>query len=642
MEMSAVRGLIKRARRRIRIQAALEGATTSSILASAAALVAVYAVRSELVAPRTGIAALVGAGLLIIAGAIIAATRALDDEQIARRIDRASNLADRLSTAIAFQRTLAVSTAAHVADRDNVDPHNDLTHGMMVAAIRDGILAAPRANIRAAAPLSWPRDVRVAAAFFAVSAVTAGLSLPVKHPYLAVVAPQRGGATGSDSSKDSAVLFDADEMAYIQTIVADLKSAAQRDQVPELDEFAATVEKLLAKANRGEITKEALLEQLAKAEQALDANSESKPDEIKQQLMVMGKALAGESSTAELGEALQKQDLTKAQDQLRKLADKVAGDKMSPRDKQRLSEQLAKAAQQMAKQAEDQQAKHDERAKKLADAIRRLENDKRQAKDDQQRRDIERRLDDKQRELQKLQKDEQDKQQSEQRRAVKRLQKDLEQAADNLHKRDPQASENLKEAARETGRVDRDQRKQATQQKLASQMDDLREAMRRAKQKNNKGPTDPFNKQGKDQDFIARARGHKSSGQAWRPNQAQANSGGGSGSGQNGGSASWGIGHDDNLTGDPTATSGNTKDEDIQGTAGANGASTRETILAAAQKGFAGVGYKKVYANYQRIVEEVMRTEKLPSSYKYYVKRYFAKIHPNVAGPSSDTESAQP
>ena len=68
---------------------------------------------------------------------------------------------------------------------------------------------------------------------------------------------------------------------------------------------------------------------------------------------------------------------------------------------------------------------------------------------------------------------------------------------------------------------------------------------------------------------------------------------------------------------------------------------TRQQLVAAAarvfaQKGFAGVGYKKVYADYQRIVEEVMRTEKLPSSYKYYVKRYFANIHPNMAAPPQD------
>ena len=30
-----------------------------------------------------------------------------------------------------------------------------------------------------------------------------------------------------------------------------------------------------------------------------------------------------------------------------------------------------------------------------------------------------------------------------------------------------------------------------------------------------------------------------------------------------------------------------------------------------------------------------MRNEKLPSSYKYYVKRYFANIHPNMAAPDA-------
>jgi hypothetical protein len=196
----------------------------------------------------------------------------------------------------------------------------------------------------------------------------------------------------------------------------------------------------------------------------------------------------------------------------------------------------------------------------------------------------------------------------------------------------------MKDAARETGRVDRDQRKQATQKKMSSQMDDLREAMRRAKQRGNKGPNDPFNKNGKNQDFIARARGQKGQGQAWKPGQGQRGLGQGQGQGQNGGqgsgsgqqSSTWGTGHDDNLTGDPTGKSGNTKDADLQGKQGDKGGSRRETILAAAQKGFASKSYQKVYQDYQRIVEEVMRTEKLPSSYKYYVKRYFAKIHPSM------------
>ena len=38
-----------------------------------------------------------------------------------------------------------------------------------------------------------------------------------------------------------------------------------------------------------------------------------------------------------------------------------------------------------------------------------------------------------------------------------------------------------------------------------------------------------------------------------------------------------------------------------------------------------------------------MRTEKLPSSYKYYVKRYFAKIHPSMAErrPTATQEDTQ-
>src|SRR5207237_804973 len=146
----------------------------------------------------------------------------------------------------------------------------------------------------------------------------------------------------------------------------------------------------------------------------------------------------------------------------------------------------------------------------------------------------------------------------------------------------------------------------------------------------------PFGKQGKNQDFAQRARGQKGSGQAWKPGQGQPGGkqpgqGQGQQPGQGGGQGgdSWGTEHDDNLTGDSTNKTGKTKDDDLQGTQGNKGTSRRETILAAAQKGFSSTSYKRVYADYEKIVEEVMRNEKMPSSYKYYVKRYFAKIHPN-------------
>jgi hypothetical protein len=164
---------------------------------------------------------------------------------------------------------------------------------------------------------------------------------------------------------------------------------------------------------------------------------------------------------------------------------------------------------------------------------------------------------------------------------------------------------------------------------MSSQMDDLREAMRRAKQKGNKGPNDPFGKQAKNNDFGKRARGQKGNNGAWKPGQGQQPGGQQpGGQGQQPGGKQWGTGHDDNLEADATNKSGDTKDQDLQGTSGNKGGSRRETILAAAQKGFASKGYQKVYQDYQKIVEEVMRNEKLPSSYRHYVKQYFSKIRP--------------
>jgi hypothetical protein len=167
-DTAAIQRLIHGTRFRIRAQWALEGATTATVAAAVLALVSIFAVRTETIAPATGIYALIAAGVVIVLGAVLSAARRLDDEYVARRIDRASNLADRLSTAIAFERVLAGERPA--------DP--DVTHELMHAAIRDGVRAAPRANIRAAAPFKAPRDWKAALGFLAASALAAGLAVP--------------------------------------------------------------------------------------------------------------------------------------------------------------------------------------------------------------------------------------------------------------------------------------------------------------------------------------------------------------------------------------------------------------------------------------------------------------------------------
>jgi len=805
-DTSAIQRLIGRARFRIRSQWALEGATTATILAAATSLIAIFAMRIDLVSRGTGIGLLIASVGIIVIGALLSASRKIDDEAVARRIDRASNLADRLSTAIAFHRTMGTATATAEGD--------DETEELMIAAIKDGVRAVPRANIEAAAPFAEPKDLRAAAGFLLVSALAAGLMIPrdnrepamfraapdharpgevvhligenlltgVASPVASVGARNTMGvpgvtaeAAGTDKAergfvptdasvylgpsdkarpvavldwtktsikiripddapigdtiltayigkkvlgpvtftvvdlkdtryhKENAVLLDPDERAYVDAILEQLKAAGQRDEVPELEDFAKKIEQLLIDAEMGKITKEQLLDALAKAEEALKKDAEPNEAEVQKAMAEMGKELAKEQVTKELGEALQKNDLQKAKEEMEKLADKLDPKELekkieelkkqlenkdlteqqkqdlqkkldemknekplTEKEKEKLQQKLEQVSEQMEKKDKDQKAKTEQMQQKLENEIKRLQKKKEEAKTEKEQLDAERQLAKKKDELQKLNKDQDDKEQSAQRQALKRLQKDIEKAAENLDKpqkdpnkskdeqdkeqeeREKQASRNMKDAARETGRVDQDQRKQSAQKKMSSQMDDLREAMRRAKQKGNKGPQDPFNKQGKNKDFQARARGQKGSGQAWKPGQGQGGPGQGQGQGQQPGGQGqqpggkqWGTGHDDDLVGDATQKTGNTKDQDLQGQQGSKGTSRRETILAAAQKGFAGVGYKKVYADYQRIVEEVMRTEKLPSSYKYYVKRYFAKIHPST-GDSSTTDEAVP
>jgi hypothetical protein len=494
----------------------------------------------------------------------------------------------------------------------------DTEHHKRLAAYTQ--LVTRLSNNRPVEVLEWSADrirVRVPAdAPFGETTLTAYVGRHTAGPLAFEVLDPRD----QNNFQAGAVLLDPDERAYVERILAELRTVARRDNVPELEDFASKIEQLLKDAEEGKVTKEKLLEALRKAEEALAQGKEPNQEEIDKQLGELGKELQKNQLTKELGQALTDKDLEKARQELEELARKLdpkekekelaelqkqldeqkslseqekqelqkkldelkqqLADKdkqltpqqkqelqkqieelqkkladndqklteqqkqelqkkidqlkqekpLTEQQKQELQKQLEQTAKQMQQQQKAQQQKSDQQKQKLEDEVRRLQKERDQAKTDQQRLDAERRLEKKKDELKQLQKNEDEKQQSAQREAIKRLQKDIEQAAQDLQKpkskeeseqeqeaRERQASQKLKDAARETGKVDSDKRKQATQRKIATQMDDLREAMQRAKQKGNKGPQDPFNRQGKNRDFAQRARGQKGSGDAWRP-----------------------------------------------------------------------------------------------------------------------------
>jgi chemotaxis protein histidine kinase CheA len=458
--------------------------------------------------------------------------------------------------------------------------------------------------------------------------------------------------------EEDAVALEEDDLDYVRDLLHDLKAVAKTDDAQALDEFAAKLEKLLEQAEKGELTKEQLLAKVDEAFEELSKGATPDPSEVNKDLQETGKELAKQEVTQELGRALEQGDLQKAKEELEKLAEKLDKNELSPEQKEQVAQAMDKAAEAFEKKEQQRDQKQAQQQQKLEEEKRTLEKKKEQAKNDQEREELERRLEKNKRELKQLEKEKQEREGSEQKRALKPLHKDMQKAAKEMQKKpqdqqeqqqqDQQASRNLRDVARETGRVDQDQRKQAAQKKVASQMEDLREALRRAKRRGSKGPSDPIGKN-KQSDFRRRAQGQKGSRQAWKPGQGQPGKGqqgqgqngqGQQGQGQNGQGQqgdSYGDEHDPNIVGDATGKSGDTKDESLSGVHG-KGPSRRETILAAAQKGFASRSYQQVFADYKTIVEEVMRAEKVPASKKFYVKKYFNNIKPHSVSPGADGE----
>jgi hypothetical protein len=94
------------------------------------------------------------------------------------------------------------------------------------------------------------------------------------------------------------------------------------------------------------------------------------------------------------------------------------------------------------------------------------------------------------------------------------------------------------------------------------------------------------------------------------------------------GGKSWGNEHDPRLTGKGTNPKMGTEDVQAAGLDTGQGASRSEVIQGAAQKGFRGGGYKKVYTEYRTSAEEQLHKDEVPPGMNDHVRRYFDLIRP--------------
>jgi hypothetical protein len=119
--------------------------------------------------------------------------------------------------------------------------------------------------------------------------------------------------------------------------------------------------------------------------------------------------------------------------------------------------------------------------------------------------------------------------------------------------------------------------------------------------------------------------GSNGAGSGQQPGQAGEK--GGNAAGQGGGQT-YGSGHDPNARGSASNLKSSTQDVSAVARDTGQGTASSEVIYGAAQRGFVGRGYQKVYTDYRSVAEQVMNQEQIPPGYRFYVQRYFQLIRP--------------
>ncbi len=597
----AVARIIGQTRRRVRTQRVMNALAITGTWWAMLATVFVYLLKVNWVTPQQFwfLFAATG-GLTLLLGMVVGLLR-LPAGQIAKKIDNAHQLHDRIGTALELSESPAPSD-------------------FMRAQIADAVARVPALSSKRAAPLRWPRDIRPLALVMICLSFVVLLRFPT--PEQKTIAP--------------AVLpklaVDPAELEPFQTLAQRMQEEALAQEQPELTELATELNKLYDQIQRKELTKKELFAKLAELEKKFMEGLDGNFDELLKKLKKVGRELKRETLTKDLGRELEQANLKNAQQELKKLAERL--DKMNQKQQKALARSLKRAAKQKLDTASMKQ-----KLAKLKKQIRRLKKKMQRKKDQLTRRRLRR----KKRQLQRLNRQMSKRQQ--QNRQLQRLNRQMNQAAAELLKKlSPEARKALQKLAQQMGRFANQKTKLNMMGKAQSQLMDLKELLRRLG-KGGKG------QKGKLQDFFARA-GGKKKGQKGKKGQGEMNGKGGKkglllgpggksgtlimpGGSQPGGQQSAGVmpsdsagtGSDPNLKGQATSQRGRRKDIQVRGADG-KGPSSSEVILGAAEEGFSTQSYRRVFNKYTPVVEAVLRREDIPLGYKQFIKRYFQLIKP--------------
>lgn len=592
------------------------------------------------------------AAVVLVAPLVVAAARRLPPRAGSVALDRSHGLSDRLTSALELAKLPA-------ADRTP----------LVELAIDDAIAHAGNLSPKKAFPIRPPAELLALLPAILAFLFVASLEVPVRR-----VIPRT-------ASIDALVVAD-DDIALFREMA---KALAREEQTPEVKAAVDRFNQLIEDLANKRLERTEAFRQLESLERDLLKGKEADAAALKEQLAETGKQLKDSELAEKLADALQKGDMKQAKKEMQELAKTLKSEKKP--DKAAI-EKLRKALEKASKRREEALKALEQKRAEMQEQLLKKKKQVEDEKDPKKKRDEERLLRKKERELERLDREKERQQRASS--ELERLDRELAQAAADLMKElglseeDLQkAAEDLERAAEDLNRLDEQEMSQKEKEELRKRIEELREVLRQqgqgGKQRmarmvkfgkrarggsggegqeegEGQGPGqgkkgEGQGEEGEGQEGQGQGKGPKGQGKGGQspggggdptlvlgpggapipmPGAGAGEQGGGKepgGEGQGKGDGA-GKGSGGPIAGNATNPDMGTQDVEAQGLDAGSGPTNSEVILSAAERGFQGEAYKKVFTQYRTVAEENIAKETIPDGYRFYVQRYFQLIRP--------------
>lgn len=532
-------------------------------------------------------------------------------------LDRHHGLEDRVTNALTF------------AEQSERSP-------LMEAAIVDALGHVQELCPRRAVPVGLPKDlllsVGLVACLYGISLLEVRTSRIVR----------------TEVSDFEPVVLNVDDVDLLRDTTRELE---KNTQDPEVTAAVRRFNQLVEDIAERRLDRRQIFERLENLDQALAQGEEGLDAALDEGLSDIARELEKSTSTKPIAEALEDQKLADAEQAMKELAERLK-QKPSRVNKAEI-ERIRKALEAASKQSAQRLQNIEQQRQQLEEGRRRLLQKKN--KGEKLNKSEQQQLDNHERQLERLDRKKKNSQAASE--ELSQLDKDLAKAAQELMKEMGQGSEQMQQAAEDINRVAQKKLSKEEKEALKRQLEELRQMLRQQKQGGKKrnealerfrkmargqkpgqgGPGGSGQKQGQGRGGTRLALGQgqggaeipiPGSGQSSAPGPGSNGEGQEPGTGQGPGGEQWGTGSSDDIKGDPSKLQGQTQDVAAAGIDSGEGDASVEVVYGAAERGFTGRGYKKVYTDYKTVAEEVMDHDEIPPGYKFFVRRYFQLIRP--------------